>query len=198
MAGKTRKCQWCKEQGSLDSMVVEMVGNTKPVRKFYHNNCHVKYLEDKAFKEHEAKELDKLTETIKRIYGVKELPRTAFTLLQNLRNGEPVFGKRQQIGKRYKQGYTYSLIEETFDHCSDTIEYWNGVKSFDGFMGAFKYALTIVIDKIYFVEQRAVERAKKQNLIEKHIAETQHEEQEFESSYKKKTSNTDITDFLDD
>lgn len=197
MASKTtRKCQYCKEIGNIEDMQYESVGVKKVVKKFYHNNCYNEYLEDKRFKEEEAKELDDLVETIKSIYGIKELPRTAYTLLQNLRNGEAVFGKKQSIGKRYKEGYSYNLIKETYEHCSDTIEYWNGVKGFDGILGAFKYGLTIVIDKIYFVEQRLIEREKKKEMLDKHIDNMSNEEQEFETSYKKKRK-SDITDFLD-
>lgn len=198
MANTTRKCQWCKEKGLLDEMNIEIVGQAKPIKKFYHKTCHKDFIVDKEFKEKERLELDSLVETINKIYGTKELPRTAYTLLQNLRNGEAVFGNKQRIGKRYKEGYSYPLIRETFEHCSDTIEYWNNVKGFDGFTGAFKYALTIVIDKIYFVEQRVTEREKKKILIEKHIEEVKHEE-EFEASYKKKSKpSNDISNFLDD
>lgn len=198
MAKNTRKCQWCKKEGILDDMTFEMVGKTKPVKKFFHKICHEEYLKDKKFKEKELMELDELVNTIKNIYGVKELPRTAYTLLQNLRNGERVFGNRQQVGKRYKQGYKYSLIKDTFEYCSDTIEYWNSVKNFDSFMSAFKYALTIVIDKIYYVEQREIEKEKKKRMIEKHLQEVT-DSGIFESSYKKVSKNTaDISDFLDD
>jgi hypothetical protein len=198
LAGKTRKCQWCKEQGLLEEMKMELVGKTKPVKKFYHKTCMDDYEKDKAFKAQEAVELDKLVEVLKDIYGVKEISKQAYTLIQKLRNGEKVFGSKQQTGKRYKKGYEYSLIAETFEHCSDTIAYWNGVKGFEEFTSAFKYALTIVIDKIYFVEQRSKEREKKKALIEKHMEEVKHTD-DFESSYKKKEkSKADISDFLDD
>jgi hypothetical protein len=195
---QTRKCQYCKDKGLLEDMKIEIVGQAKPVRKFYHENCHNEFLKEKAFKEKEQSELDELTETIKSIYGVKDLPRQAFSLLQKLRNGDPVFGAKQKTGKRYKQGYEYTLIKETFEHCSETIHYWNSVKGFEGFMGAFKYALTIIIDKIYFVEQRVKERESKKAMIDKHVAEVEYDEHIFEHSYKKKSSDTDITNFLDD
>jgi len=179
-------------------MEFELVGNAKPVRKYYHKSCYKNFLDDKRFKEEEAKELDSLKETIENIFGVKQLPNQAYPFLQKLRNGEQVFG-RQNIGKRYKEGYKYSLIEETFVHCEDTIHYWLGVKDFNGFMGAFKYALSIVIDKIYYVEQRANERESKKAMMDRHI-EHVIDEDVFESNYKKKASKTqdDILDFLDD
>lgn len=195
---KTRKCQWCKEHGNMEEMVIELTNSAKPVKKFYHKDCHEEFLKDKAFKEQEQKEKDELNDVIKKIYGVKEVPNSAWVLLEKLRGGNPVFGK-QNIGKRYKEGYKYSLIKETFEYCSDTIEYWNGVKSFNGFMSAFRYALSIVIDKIYFVEQRAKQREKSAIAMKKHIEEIEQSSQEFEASYKKKDkAKKDISDFLDE
>lgn len=199
MAGRKVKCQWCGVTDTpKDEMEFELVGKTKPVRKYYHQTCYQKFLEDKRFKEKEAEELDKLKTTIEDIFGIKQLPNQAYPLLQKLRNGEQVFGK-QNMGKRYKEGYTYSLIEETFRHCEDTIHYWLDRINSDGFMGAFKYALAIVIDKIYFVEQRAKEREDKDKMIEKHIEQVEVSDVMFESNYKKKNKkDDDILDFLDD
>lgn len=183
----------------MDEMKFEMVGVKKPMKKFYHSNCFEKHLVEKEFRAKEQVEKDELTEVIKHIYGVKEVPRQAFPLLEAMRNGQPVFGKKQNMGKRYKEGYSYTLIKETFEYCSDTIEYWNSVKNFNGFMGAFKYALSIVIDKIYIVEQRAENRRKQELMMNKHVDAVDVEEHEFVNSYKKKEKpNTDITDFLDD
>lgn len=193
------KCQYCGVTDTpKDEMEFELVGKTKPVRKYYHQTCYQKFLEDKRFKEKEAEELDKLKTTIEDIFGIKQLPNQAYPFLQKLRNGEQVFGK-QNMGKRYKEGYTYSLIEETFRHCEDTIHYWLDRINSDGFMGAFKYALAIVIDKIYFVEQRAKERENKDKMIEKHIEQVEVSDVMFESNYKKKNKkDDDILDFLDD
>lgn len=194
------KCQYCGITDTPKSqMEFELVGQAKPVKKYYHKHCYQDFLLDKEFKAKEQAEKDELTETIKKIFGVKDVPRQAFPLLEALRNGEPVFGARQQIGKRYKQGYKYSLIKETFEYCSETINYWLEVKDFNGFMGAFKYALSIVIDKIYTVEQRVKEREKERLLIEKHLEQVEFEDTMYETNYKKPTKNAnDITDFLDD
>ena len=194
------KCHWCGITDTpKDEMEFEMVGQKKPVRKNYHKHCYPLFLEDKKFKEEEQAEKDELTEAIKRIWGIKDIPRQAFPLLEALRNGEPVFGKRQKMGKRYKEGYKYSLIRETLDYIEDTIHYWNSVKDFNGsFMQSFKYSLSIVIDKIYYVEQRAIERERKKEMIEKHVEQVEFEEQTFESNYKKPSKTNDITDFLDD
>lgn len=193
------RCQHCEiTDTSRDDMVFEMVGDTKPVRKNYHKHCWESHLKHREFLAHEMTLKDELNETLKEIYGVKEIPSQAWALLEKLRGGNPVFGAKQVIGKRYREGYEYPLIKETFEYCSDTIEYWNGVKNFDGFMGAFKYALSIVIDKVYTVEQRVKTREKQELLITKHLEVVEDNDSEFVESYKKKEKpKTDITDFLD-
>ncbi len=193
------KCQRCGEKSSKDQMEFEIVGKTKPLKKYYHKHCYQDFLKEKDFKEKEMRELDNLKETIEDIFNIKQLPNQAYPFLQKLRNGDPVFG-RQSVGKRYKEGYKYSLIEETFRHCEDTINYWLGVKNFNGFMGAFKYSLSIVIDKIYFVEQRAKEKEYNIKMVKEHLKHlTNEEDSMFESNYKKASkTQDDISDFLDD
>lgn len=197
------KCQQCGVTDTPKSqMEFEIVGQKRPVRKYYHKSCYQDFLKEKEFKEQEQKELDSLVETIENIFGLRKqkLPQQVYPFLQKLRNGEQVFG-RQTMGKRYKQGYKYSLIEKTFIHCEDTIHESLARINPDGFMGAFKYSLAIVIDKIYFVEQREEERKSRESMLEKHIENIEATEDygEFESNYKKKdTSDDDILDFLDD
>lgn len=201
MAQTTWKCQRCGISDThKDHMKVEMVGEKKPVAKRYHEACYTEHLKEKAFKEEERVKLDALNETIKYIYGVKDVPNPAWSLIQQLRNGEPVFqGKKHKdkLTKRYKEGYDYLLIRDTFEYCSETIEDANRRIAFDGFMGAFRYALTIIIDKIYVVEQRQKERERQEALVEKHIQELNESDLDFKSSFKKKNTSVDITEFLD-
>jgi hypothetical protein len=193
VAKLTRKCQWCKEEGLATDMTFEMSNAKKPVKKFYHMDCHADYLKDKEFKKKEAEELDVLVEKIKEIYGAKAVPSSIYPYLQDLRNGTKFFGKYDY---KYKGGYSYDLITETFDYCSETIEYWNAKKNFNGLTSALKYALAIVCDKLQVVENRRKQREKQRLLIEKHIENVEGENQEFETTYKKKK--TDDFDFLDD
>ncbi|PGO60618.1 hypothetical protein [Priestia megaterium] len=191
----------CKiDDTHMDEMKFETVKtNKREMKKFYHENCYQKLLEERAFKEKEYWELDALRLVVQKIYGIDPLPSSAYGLLQKIRNGEPVFGSKQNIGKRYKEGYSYPLIQETYEYCSDTIEWANANKNFDGFMGAFRYGLAIIIDKLYIVEQRAKERERKRLLIDKHIEKISEDEQIFETNYKKPSkSKGDISDFLDD
>lgn len=173
-------------------MEVEFVG-AKNTPKYYHPNCFLEHLKDKEFKELERQELDKLVEVIKNIYGVKTIPNNAYPYLQDLRNGTKFFGKYDY---RYKEGYAYDLIAEAFLYCSDTIEYWNARKTFNGFTNALRYGLAIVCDKLSIVENRRKEREKQKLQIERHLENANEEDQIFEESYKKpsKRKNTDIFD----
>lgn len=193
------KCQFCNNKDTdRKEMNFELASNGK-TKKYYHKDCWNDYLEHKEFIKDEMVKKDELNEALKNLYGVKEIPNQAWVLLEKLRGGNPVFGAKQQIGKRYREGYEYPLIKETFEYCEDTINYWLGAKNFEGFMGAFKYSLSIVIDKIYYVEQRAKEREQRESMVEKHVEKADNDESYFESNYKKPSkTKSDISDFLDD
>lgn len=179
-----------------EEMEVEYVG-AKNLPKRYHKGCYQEHLKEKAFKEIERQEMDKLVEVIKKIYGVKTIPNNAYPFLQDLRNGTKFFGKYDY---RYKEGYSYDLIAETFEFCSDTIEYYNARKSFNGFTNALRYGLAIVCDKLSIVEQRRKQREKNKKAVEIHLDNVNEEDQIFETNFKKKSPSKrgDITDFLDD
>lgn len=193
---KQAMCQLCKIKALKEDMEFEMVGTKTPLAKYYHKGaCWETRLKEKAFNEIESKELDDLVEIIKEIYGVKLIPSNSYPFLQALRNGTKFFGKNDY---KYKQGYSYDLIAETFNYVSESIEYANRTKSFNGFNNALRYGLAIVCDKLSVVEQRRNLREKQSILIDKHL-ESIESEDEFVSSYKKKDkSKSDITDFLDD
>ena len=147
MAKKTRKCNWCKKDDTKpEDMEFVLMGKKKPVKKFYHKGeCWDEFQKDKAFKEKEAQEKLELVETIMRIYKVKELPRQVYPFIEGIRNGTPVM-QGQQAGKRYKQGYSYSLIKATYDFVEDTLLYYHENKDdFDGFMNEFKYNNSLVL-----------------------------------------------------
>lgn len=204
MAGKKRKCYWCNvTDTNMEDMEFILVGDTQNKKKHYHKGeCWEAYQKRQAFIDKELKELDDLRLYIEDLYGIVKgegLPKEAYSLLQKIRNGQPALRNQTNIGKRYKEGYTYPVIQETFDYCSETIEYWNKRKNFDSFMGGFIYALTIVIDKLYFVDKRKTERERVKALADKHLKEVESQgEVEYKSNYKKPSkSNTDISDFLD-
>lgn len=200
MAKKTRKCLYCKiDDTNMEDMEVEFVeSGTKTLRKHYHKDCYIKLLEERKFKAKEAEELNKLVDVISKLYGVKTLPNIVYVQIQGLRNGTKFFGKKDY---KYKEGYTYDLIAETFEYCSETIEFWNSRKSFDGATGAIRYGLAIVCDKLFVVEQRRKRRDEQRRLAELHLQKVN--ENDFDddtnNNYRRPTKDKgDITDFLDD
>jgi hypothetical protein len=196
MAKKTRKCGYCKiDDTNKEYMVAEASGKKKITYKYYHKNCHTRFLKQKAFKEKERRELDDLVNTIMEIYGVKVLHNSVYPLLQDLRNGNKFFGKKDY---KYKEGYSYKLIEETFRFCSDSIERANSQKNFSGFTHAFRYGLAIVCDKLMVVEAKQRHDAQAEKMIEAHASKIKPTGKEFETSYKPKENKNDITEFLDD
>ncbi|MCY8549403.1 hypothetical protein MOD25_05735 [Bacillus haynesii] len=196
MAKMTRKCQYCGlDDTHVDEMEFEYVGKKKPQKKYYHKHCWEKHLKEKEFREKERKELDRLVETIKNIYGLKKFPNNIYPYLQDLRNGTEFFGKHDY---KYKEGYSYDLITEAFEYCSETIENANRKKSFSGATNAIRYGLTIVCNKLSIVEERRRQKEEQERQIRKHVENISEEEYIFENSYKKPSKHTDITDFLDD
>lgn len=197
MAKTTRKCQHCTvDDTEKDQMIcITKEGKTRRYL-YYHEDCYPKFLRRQAFLEKEQKELDHLAKVIMKIYGVKVLPNAIFPPLQDLRNGNRFFGKREY---NYKQGYSYDLIAETFEYVSDSIEQANATKDFKGgFSQAFRYGLAIVCDKLSVVDNRRKNR-ERQELMAKASTHKVADAEEFETSFKpKKKAKSDISDFLDD
>ena len=194
---RTVKCQRCGISDTVkDDLEFELVGEKKPQKKYYHKSCYQEHLKDKAFKEKERKELDELIEVIKDIYGAKVIPNNIYPYLQDLRNGTRFFGKRDY---KYKQGYSYELIKETFEYTSETIQYWNARKDFNGLTSALRYGLAIVCDKLHTVEERKNKAERQKMMLEKFVKQDELEGQEYATTYKKPSkSKSDITEFLDD
>lgn len=193
---KNSMCQVCKIKALKVDMEFEMVGTKTPVAKYYHKGiCWETYLKEKAFKDNERVEMDALVEIIKEIYGVKAIPNSCFVYINELRNGTTFFGKNDY---KYKEGYSYELMTETFSYVSESIEYANRTKTFKGFNNAFRYGLAIVCDKLSVVENRRKLRQKQNAQINKHLEKVENEEAFVDTYKKKEKSKTDITDFLDE
>lgn len=198
MAKRTVKCQYCEVSDTpKEEMAYDLVGK-KETKKYIHHGCFQDYLEDKAFKEKERQEMDILVEVIKDIYNVKVLPNSAYPFLQDLRNGNRFFGKYDY---NYKKGYSYALIAETFEYCSETIQTYNEIKDFKGsVVNALRYGLAIVCDKLAYVEKRKAVKEVEGLKIAKRMEKIEKGEQRFESNYKKpdKSKKVNISDFLDE
>lgn len=193
------KCWWCGEKDTdRKDMNFDLVGEKS--KKYYHKECYPKFLEHKKFKKEESKKLDDLYNCIKDIYQVKgSLPPSAVALLQDMRNGKEVLRGRK-MGKRYKEGYSYEIIQKTFEECEKDIHYSIATKThIKGFMGIFKYTLTIVLDNIYNVAKDEEDRKYSEELLKHRELNTNDSESIYQPSYKKsKNIGQDVNDFLND
>lgn len=142
------KCQWCKEKDTdRDEMKKVVVGTKTKSNKYYHVGCYEKYLKDKEFKEKEAKELDQLYETVKRIHNMDTVPSGLFYLLQDLRNG--TIRKNGVVIKKFKNGIQYRYIDWCYKYCEDEIRKWQRIKDFgDDKNGELRYCFSIVSSNI--------------------------------------------------
>ncbi|PYY28217.1 hypothetical protein [Paenibacillus illinoisensis] len=118
-------------------------------KRYYHKECcHEKYLKEKAFKANERLEMDSLAATIAKVHKLKTvstIPNTFYPYIQELRNDSVLFGR---VNKRYKQGITYRTIENTYQYCSEKIEWAKGNKEFKNLMSELRYCFAIVKNNI--------------------------------------------------
>jgi hypothetical protein len=186
----------CGQKGDADEMIVRIThSETREYKKHYHPDCYEKQLEmDK-----ENADRDKLNDIIKSVHKIPEaqpIPQQFWLKIQELRHGMVIFGKKK---KRYKQGFDFDLISETYEHCRESIEYWKKNKEFASLLNELQYGFAIINDKINIVKkkrdkkehQNKVKEAKKDNIEQNIISE------EIEVKFKKDKSKKDISKFLD-
>lgn len=182
-------------------MVQVKVGITTKVNKYYHEkDCYDAYVEEEKFKKKEAKEKDSLVQTVMDIYDVKALPNTFYMQMEGLRHGNRLFS-RQKIGRRYREGYEYNLIEESYLYSKDSIDWSLENKAFVNLSNALNYGLTIVINNMYNVELIRDTKRNKEHMEElsNNVKGDSIAQQYYDSSYKKaKEDEHDISFLLDD
>ena len=106
------------------------------------------------------------------------------------------------MGKRYREGYDYDLIEETYEESRDAIEWSLQNKAFVNLGNALNYGLSIIINNIYGVEKRR-ERIESREHMEEIAENVKLENQgevvfdEFETTYKPKEKDDDFFDIFD-
>lgn len=199
--GRKLICQYCGSKSTRDKMQQVKVGVTTKVNKYYHKeDCYQAYLDEEEFKKEEAIKRESLYETIMSIYDTKVLPNTFYMQIEGLRHGNRVF-KRQNMGKRYRQGYDYDLIEETYLYSKDAIEWSLDNKAFTNLANALNYGISIIINNIYNVERRreAIQSREEMEMIAENVRkEDDLPANVFETSYKKAKEDEDDISFLFD
>lgn len=200
--GRKLICQYCGSKDTRDEMVQVKFGITTKVNKYYHKkDCHEAFLKEEEFKKEEAVKRDSLYETVMGIYDVRVLPNSFYMQIEGLRHGNRVF-KRQNMGKRYREGYDYDLIEESYLYSEDSIHWSLDNKAFTSMANALNYGLSIVINNIYNVELKRDTRRDREHMEK--VAESVREEDDllanvFETSYRKAEKDEhDISFLLDD
>lgn len=149
---KIVKCQWCQIKDDQDKMI-KGIHNKGYIHKSEYTSCIVEYEKDKEFKRKEQEELDELIDTIVRIMGYsgrQSIPTQFYSsYLQPFRNNDQLYGR---IQKRYKEGFSYKTIKETFEYCEKDIKKYVGQKrengNFKDVMSELKYAWAIVRNNI--------------------------------------------------
>jgi ribosomal protein S19 len=149
---RSYKCLVCSEKYLDDDMIiVEKVGKSN--RRVCKGGCHNKYLADKEKKRIEKEQLDDLVEVIKEVHGIEIIPPQFYSYLQDIRNGNELFGR---VGtKKSKQGYSYKEIAETYKSITDSINWALSAKQFTNTMNMLKYTRSILLNNISTVIENA-------------------------------------------
>ncbi len=106
---------------------------------WYHQTC-------KDFKDKEKKEKDNLVEVIKETHGISLIPPQFYSFLEDIRNGNEFFGRVGE--KKSKEGYSYTVIAETYKYCQDSIDWAIKNKTFNNVLNLLKYTRAIIINNI--------------------------------------------------
>lgn len=201
------KCKFCGDKdtplGELVKHVVERPSGNSNL--YFHEECYSDYLEELEFKANEVKERDELNETLKDVLMRPQFGTYIWTLIQAVRNGEEIgLVSSRKKSQRYKEGVTYSKLNEAFKYSKDDIQYILRTKNFDNNIAEFKYALQLAISNLVKVEGREerLERTKKQKEALARAYEPYEPEEEYKSSYippkdRPKPKKT-LLDYLDD
>lgn len=189
---KLLKCYWCNEKDREDK--IEVV-HGKQKRRYHAYKCYDLYLEDKAFKEQESKELDQLYETIKKVCGISVIPPSFMGLIQRLRNGDPIIGMKKGDKKHFKQGFKYPVIQKAYEQKADLIKWKKD--SWDGSIGRFLtfvlfYYIMDVIENVNEEWERQEQRKKRLEYTKQDIT----FEADEQITYTKQNDELDISKFL--
>jgi hypothetical protein len=196
------KCQVCNEVSRRSELIVVDIresskvrkdGTPGLIRKYVHPDCHPLYLEQKKFKEIEAKKLDDLYRYLMDLHKFVNVDDRMFVFLQDLRNGTIILkGFRF---KKYKEGVPFELMLQTYKYLSKTIDNILRTMTFKDKWQEFLYVFVVMercINEVNEMNKRQQKHEKKMN------APVNAETIEINVPVKKKKGKDelDITDFL--
>lgn len=183
-------CRWCRGKDTDDYMVI--VKDGKQNKRYHKEACYDEYIADQEFKRKEREEMDELVETIKEVHDIKLVPNQFYSYLQDLRNGNELFGN---VGKkRSKEGYPYRVIAQTYRECQGAINWARDNREFNGSLNFLRYTRAIIVDKIDEVHERVLSRERQEEEITEVDQSGSYELDTF--TYKEKDDEMDISDML--
>lgn len=198
------KCSWCSLKDDKETMICDEKstgklnknGTEKKIRKYYHEDCYIKFLEEKKFKENEVKKFDDLYQYLLKLHNFKNLDVRMIEKIQDLRNGTIKINNKKV--KRYKSGVEYEDILKTYQYLSKEIENALHIKRYDPAWNQFSYVFGIVQKKINDVKM-LIEQKQKQESIQYAIQNSKinnYSEENNEHPKTKKDDELDISEFL--
>lgn len=205
------KCPICKET----DYKTNLIQNDFYPKRWIHESCFEEVREKKEADAKEQAEKDSMYKKLAEIYCLRnyeDLNKRTFTMFANLRAGNPVF-RGKSFDRRYREGFSYPIIERTLEEVRENIEYANQTKDFESINTAVYYGIKIVVDRIpavqrkYEREQRVIafneeNRLKALNAVIDEERLDAHEEDSIAKfkalNAKKKKNENDISAFLDE
>lgn len=152
------KCFKCKEKSEKETMICIEKGKEKITRRYFHNECHIEFLQEKEAKEKDLKELDDLYKYLLKLHSLELLDGRMMEKIQDLRNGSIKINNKKI--KKYKQGVPYSLMLDTYRYLGEQIDRILLMKQTEPKWNQFSYVFGTMINNINMIKQ-----------LEKHITE---------------------------
>lgn len=201
------KCQQCDIKETFDEStftVVEKESDSgRKTRKYFHNECLNKYIQEEQEKDREKESLDRLVEVAGQIHDAPkppnlahQMPRDWYHYIQDWRNGTQRYTRG--FKKKFKQGIPYDVIADAYKLSRDGIKWSKMDKQFKDFKSEVRYGLAIVNNKIPDALKKA-ERDKHMERVKeaREREELENMKYERETVFQKKKADYDISDLLD-
>jgi len=186
-------CQQCRSKDYDENMIIVDVGKQR--KRYHKEKCHNEYLEDQKFKNQEKKEFDNLIEAIKKIHEIGSIPNQFFSYIQDIRNGNELFGKIGQ--KKSKNGYNYKIIELTYLECQDSIDWAMNNVDFKGdTFNLLKYTAAIIKKKVAGVSEIYQRKKQQEKVVKEKSLMQSYDYNHVEFNHKDKEDEQDISEFL--
>lgn len=154
------------------------------------------YVEDKLFKENEAKELEVLYEYLKELHDIGALDGRMMEKIQDFRNGTIKVGNRKI--KKYKNGISYKQMYQTYIYIEKKLINIRQYKNFETKWNEFAYFFGTMVNNVIEVDSilktKTKQEEKHEAVIKKNIPLQDHQEININKNKKKDT--LDISDFL--